>query len=765
MNKLLPIALIAALAHGHAAADQTPPAANAAAGQDKPADPPATQDKPADPVKAAPAKPAAKSASAKAPAAEAVVPSVTVAGSRANDVELRRNATAAKMIFGREELDRNGDSNIGEILKRLPGVTMGGRPGRGGEIRMRGLGSGYTQILLNGERAPVGFAIDSLSPDQVERIEVIRGPVAEHSTQAIAGTINIVLREGYQQKDIQLKLTDNIEQDRHGPNVSVTIPGKTGGLTYLLSASIFENRQHDHSVTTNQDVTDGGVLQKDQTQIDETNRRTRGVHMSPRMVYKFDNNDTLTFQPFIVANHSDGLTDSQLTQRLGLIPAEFVSANGESTQSGTFFRGFGNWLHRMEAGAKLEVKYGLGKGHSDNETKRVQRDALGVVSNLLDTDATKDHGGTIGGKYTSPIAPGHLLAVGLEGELQHREESKVSLENGIAQFFDSGANLSADTRRVAGFIQDEWDVNAQFSTYLGVRWEAIRTTSDNASIGNVTNTSRVLSPVLHGVWRIPGHEKDQIRASLTRSYKAPAVTDLIAAPTFSHPNTAVRPDRIGNPFLKPELARGIDFAYEHYVGRSGIVSVSGFVREIDDLMRRVTQQQTMADGLHWVSVPINIGHASTRGVEMEAKFPLADVMEDAPNVDLRANYSHYWSNVDGIPGPNNRLDGQASQTANVGLDYRLKALPLTLGGGLNWTPPVLVRTSINDSTNTGVKRQFDVYGLWKFGPNAQLRIAANNLFARDAESGRIYSQGGLNQMSSTIADTFTTWSVKLELKL
>ena len=104
---------------------------------------------------------------------------MTIKGGRQNDLDERRLSTASRMIFGREELDRNGDSNIGDVLKRLPGVTIGGRPGRGGDIRMRGTGSGYTQILINGERAPRGFSMDSLSPDQVERIEVASNPVQD----------------------------------------------------------------------------------------------------------------------------------------------------------------------------------------------------------------------------------------------------------------------------------------------------------------------------------------------------------------------------------------------------------------------------------------------------------------------------------------------------------------------------------------------------------------------------------------------------------
>ena len=95
---------------------------------------------------------------------------------------------------------------MGELLKRLPGVTMQGAPGRGGAIRMRGLGSGYTQILLDGERVPPGFSLDSLDPEQIERIEILRAPTAETGARAIAGTINIITREGLRRRINDLKL-------------------------------------------------------------------------------------------------------------------------------------------------------------------------------------------------------------------------------------------------------------------------------------------------------------------------------------------------------------------------------------------------------------------------------------------------------------------------------------------------------------------------------------------------------------------------------
>jgi outer membrane receptor for ferrienterochelin and colicins len=696
-------------------------------------------------------------------AADGKIQQVTVTGTRANDTDQRRLSTAAKMVFGREELDRNGDSSVGEILKRLPGVTMGGAPGRGGGVRMRGLGNGYTQMLVNGERPPPGFSLESLPPDQVERIEVMRGPVAEHSTQAIAGTINIVLREGYQQKDIQLRVGDSITDGRHSPDASIALPGKSGNLTWLLNGNLRQGRQHSESSSYALDTNDDGSVRREQDIRGESDSRSRGIHLSPRLSYKFANNDTLTFQPFIGTNRSSSASVSTVDQLAGSRPPEYALLQQESRSNSTFLRGFGNWLHRMEDGARLEVKFGGGSSRSDSSSVRNTYDAAGApVRTFNDSSATRHRNVSNSGKYTAPMGKGHLLAVGWDVEAARLEQVSVSEDDGGALFEDSGANLAADTRRVALFAQDEWEISPQWSVYLGLRWEGIQTTSTGTG-QDVKNTSRVWSPVLHTVWRIPGREKDQIRASLTQSYRAAPLHDMIAAPSFSADNERIRPDRTGNPDLKPELAKGIDLAYEHYLGKSGIISASGFVRDVDNLIRRVITERQTSQGVRWVSSPMNIGKARTSGIELEAKFQLAELIADAPNIDLRSNYSRFWSRVDGIPGPDNRLDGQAEQTANIGLDYRMKARPLTLGASLNWTPASLVQVSATEAAETGAKRQLDLYGLWKFSAATQLRVSANNLLSQDYRTAR-YLSGPAGYLTTT-SPTYTAVGVRLEMKL
>nr|WP_315486011.1 TonB-dependent receptor [uncultured Undibacterium sp.] len=698
------------------------------------------------------------------------VQKVTVNGSKQSDIDLRRNSIAGKIIVGREELDRDGDSSVGEILKRLPGVTTGGRPGRGGDVRMRGMGGGYTQILLNGERPPRGFSMESLSPDQVERIEVMRGPVAEFSTQAIAGTINIVLREEYHPKDIDLKLSLGMEQGRVAPNLSITYPGQLGQLNYALSGSILKNGQSDYGTSKRIEQADDGAIQLMQDQIDQTKRESSGIHFTPRFSYKFESGDNLTVQPFLMTSRSHSRTSSVINQTpelqdpvTGLAPIASANSNGNSDS--TFFRFNSNYQHRFEDTAKLTLKIGGGVGRSNSDSLRTQFAKNGEQLNLItDVNNTRDNSFSTGGKYTTPIGDKQNLAAGWDIENSQREQKRVSLDNGRPQFSDSGDNLDASTRRVAAWVQNEIDISAQWSGYAGLRWEGIKTHSSRSNY-IVDSSTSVFSPIVHAVYRIPNFGKDQIRMGLTSSYRAPSLNDVIAVPAISPLNGPTRPDRTGNPNLKPELSRGIDIAYEHYLKSAGIMSVNLFIKNIDDLIRRRTEQVKVGNELRWVNSPINIGHAVAKGIELEAKFQTQEFFPEGPAIDLRTNYSRFWSNVDDVKGPNNRLDQQPTQTANLGLDYRVSGLPLSMGGNINWTPAYVNQTSDTQTSSYGIKRQLDIYTLWKLSPTAKIRLSASNLQANDSVNGTTVHVGGVQYLQSSRSKTYTVFNLRLEFKL
>jgi iron complex outermembrane receptor protein len=283
---------------------------------------------------------------------------------------------------------------------------------------------------------------------------------------------------------------------------------------------------------------------------------------------------------------------------------------------------------------------------------------------------------------------------------------------------DYGDDYLANSLRLAGYAQDEWNISPQWAAYAGLRWEGIRTQSEGSDGLNHSNLSSVWTPLLHAVYKFDPKSRDQIRISLTRSYRSPDLSDLIGTTWLAKgTNSETNPDRTGNPNLKPELATGVDLAYEVYLNDGGMLSANLFARRISDLMRTLTTAVPQGDGsTRWVASPQNIGNATTQGIELEAKFRLTTLWPEAPAVDLRSNASLYQSRVDGVPGPDNRLSQQAAGSLNLGADYKIPQTPVTVGGNVNWTPGYRTRLSENQWAVQSPKRVIDLYGLYQSRP-------------------------------------------------
>jgi iron complex outermembrane receptor protein len=329
---------------------------------------------------------------------------------------------------------------------------------------------------------------------------------------------------------------------------------------------------------------------------------------------------------------------------------------------------------------------------------------------------------------------------------------------------------------MAGYLQDERDPTADWSANAGLRWESIRTRSPAIaalSSPQVDNQGIVLSPLLHAVWRFDAPSRDQLRASLTYSYRAPSLQQLTAVPSFSTlypvpgPNEASSPDRAGNPTLQPELATGIELALEHSLPKGGMVSVGLFRRNIRDLVRSVTALEPVpwAAAPRWVSRPRNIGSAVSQGLELDGKAQLNELVEGAAAVSLKANLSVYDSRVDGVPGPDNRIDQQPRASGNFGADYRLRGLPLTLGGNLSWTPPYSTQQTVQQSQSRELTRSLDVYAQWSFSPLTRLQLSVSNLVPRDYVTTSAFVAGGQSQTVATIGPTYRVFNLRLETRL
>lgn len=110
------------------------------------------------------------------------------------------SVTNAHTVFTRSDIEGLQARSVQDLLTRVPGVQVrmsGGIP----TYNLRGTNSNQTLVLVDGQRlagANDGIArIDFLNIDNIERVEVIRGPRASvYGADALGGVIQIFTRQG-----------------------------------------------------------------------------------------------------------------------------------------------------------------------------------------------------------------------------------------------------------------------------------------------------------------------------------------------------------------------------------------------------------------------------------------------------------------------------------------------------------------------------------------------------------------------------------------
>jgi vitamin B12 transporter len=128
-----------------------------------------------------------------------VTESVVVSASLAPETEPA--VPASVTVISREEIERSGETSLVELLRSVPGVDVveSGGPGKVASVFLRGTNSTQTLVLIDGVKvnSPYfsGYDFSALSTQNVQRIEIIRGPFsALYGSDAIGGVISIFTR-------------------------------------------------------------------------------------------------------------------------------------------------------------------------------------------------------------------------------------------------------------------------------------------------------------------------------------------------------------------------------------------------------------------------------------------------------------------------------------------------------------------------------------------------------------------------------------------
>lgn len=134
------------------------------------------------------------------------VEEVVVTGIRSSlvqSMDVKRNSAGVVDAISAEDIGKMPDTNLAESLQRITGVSIDRNNGEGSRVTVRGFGSNYNVITLNGRQMPAAsleatsasnsrsFLFDNLAAESVAGVDIHKTGRANLSTGGIGALINI----------------------------------------------------------------------------------------------------------------------------------------------------------------------------------------------------------------------------------------------------------------------------------------------------------------------------------------------------------------------------------------------------------------------------------------------------------------------------------------------------------------------------------------------------------------------------------------------
>ena len=233
---------------------------------------------------------------------------VVVLGDRlkgqAKALNQQKNGTNIANIISADQIGRFPDANLGDALKRVPGVTMQNDQGEARDIIIRGLAPQFNAVTLNGDRIPSAegdnrrVQMDLIPSDMVQTVEVNKTVSADMEPDAIGGSVNLVTRAAPNKFRFSGTTSAGYNAVRGGQlaNAAIVVGGRIFNkkLGIVFSANVNDNVYGSDNVEAVWAQTAKGVAYVSQHDIRVYNVRRIRRSFQGTIDYKFNARNTIT---------------------------------------------------------------------------------------------------------------------------------------------------------------------------------------------------------------------------------------------------------------------------------------------------------------------------------------------------------------------------------------------------------------------------------------------------------------------------------------
>lgn len=401
------------------------------------------------------------------------------------------DSLASVSVITREQLDARQPLDLVDVFSQTASldISRSGGPGSATSLYTRGTANGHTLILVDGQRvssATLGSAnFQFLNPDQIERIEVVRGAHSSlYGSEAIGGVIQIFTRDGSSNPGSYVTTAAG-SNSLH--KVAAGTSGSTGNLRYGVHATYLETDGIDNLIV------DTGYNR------DKDGYRNKSINTS--LGYRFDNGADLALR-FLESNNRN----------------EYDSAFGPKTRpySDSLLQNI-NLRGRLPVTDFWETQLSLGLATDDSDNYDGAIDRHNARHNTGNFRTQRQQ---LFWQNDFTIAEDHIITAGYD-------------------YFEDEVNASSAYVDSSGEPVKARDNNAAFAQYQG-SWSVVDLVlglreEDNEEFGSHTTGNASLG------FHLDAHHL--LVATWAEGFKAPTFNDLYwPASAFSAGNPNLQPE-------------------------------------------------------------------------------------------------------------------------------------------------------------------------------------------------------------------------------
>jgi len=695
----------------------------------------------------------------------------------------RTDTVAPELVYDQQFFEQFEPLSVGDQLSRVPGVAFTSDIGERDAPQMRGLGEGFTQVLVNGRAIPGAgndrtVFVDRIPAEIIDRIEIVRSPSADIDSQGIGGTINIILKDGMSLPPgviARIGGIYDIDNEELNGLGALSFSGRTDDRSVAWSATFdYQSRFNVKDVDQQlfDDTSPGFDPNSDGTQMFQPDafsfpgpstlavehqdqidtRDTTDMSFNGDLTFAFSPNHTLRLDAFVlstqrqetesgvlyaredgVATANDDVSDE--VWEIDTIESQRQDIEQMSYGVSALYEGqlSPSWSFESQARYANFTEDNVEVSFEDDPPEPVEQ----VVIDSDDTEMSIDGAFTFNSEsFAQRLGLASFefeVGAALKNKTRDYTQQEYEDDNGDGDFDDPDDNVTPDSGvfeyeedRFDMWMMAEFGITEDLTVQLGVRSES--TDTEARVVGGATggSSSDEINPSLHVQWN--PWENGQFRVSYARTVRRPSLDQVVPFANSDSPEDD--DETFGNPNLKQETSWGYDIGYEHRLGQRGVIGFNYFHRDVSDLISLVnTGVSTGVPGAFEYTYE-NTGDGEVSGWEVDISTPLSFMGLD--ETGFFANYTSLDSErVEPLTGITARFNAQPEYVYNFGVTQNLPSWNTSLGFSYR-------KQGMSESLFLGeLERQWydanlEVFVEYRLSENVVLRVVGNNLLDADS---------------------------------